>query len=69
MMIIMAEELDINQLIVETIDESCTDPNVKKLIKQSLRYELDIWNRYLRKSEIESEYQFILDKIAKEVPR
>lgn len=66
---IMAEELDINQLITETIDENCDDLHVKKLIKQSLRYELDIWNRHLRNIEIENQYNLILEKIVREIPQ
>ncbi|KKF99589.1 hypothetical protein [Methanosarcina mazei] len=64
----MADELDINQLILETIDERCRDPFVKKLIKKSLQYEIDIWNRNPRKNDIESQYQMIIEKIVREIP-
>lgn len=61
----MANELDINKLIIEILDEHCNDENVKKLIDQSLRYELDIWNRHIRKNDIEDHYESIVDKIVK----
>ena len=63
----MMEELDINSLIIETLDEYCEDNNIKKLIAQSLKYELNIWNRHVRKSEIENHYEFMVDKIVKEM--
>ena len=63
----MMEELDINTLIIETLDEYCEDNNIKKLIAQSLKYELNIWNRHVRKSEIENHYEFMVDKIVKEM--
>lgn len=63
----MIEELDINSLIIETLDEHCEDDNIKKLIAQSLKYELNIWNRHVRKSEIENHYEFIVNKIVKEM--
>jgi len=63
----MADELDINQLILETIDERCKDPFVKKLIKKSLQYEMDIWNRHPRKNDIEGQYQLIVEKIVREI--
>ena len=65
----MDEILNINQLILETIEEQSTDIYVKKLIKQSLRYELDIWNRHPRQNDIEDAYQRIVENIVKEMPR
>jgi len=63
--IAVANELDINKLIIEILDEHCNDENVKKLIDQSLRYELDIWNRQIRSNDIENHYELIVDKIVK----
>ncbi|MDW7774876.1 MAG: hypothetical protein SCH39_00900 [Methanosarcinales archaeon] len=68
-MIKMDEISNINQLILDTIEEQTDDIYVKKLIKQSLEYELDIWNRYPRKSEIEDAYQRIVEKIVKEMQK
>ena len=64
-MITVVNELDINKLIIETLDEYCNNENVKKLIDQSLRYELDIWNRHIQKNDIEDHYELIVDKIVK----
>lgn len=61
----MIEGSEFNKLIIETIDEYCDDPNVKRLIQKSLRYELDIWNRHIRSSEIEDEYQQMVDDVLK----
>jgi len=63
--ITVVNKLDINKLIIEILDEHCNNENVKKLIEQSLRYELDIWNRHIRKNEIENHYELIVDKIVK----
>lgn len=67
-MIKMDEISNINQLILDTIEEQTDDIYVKKLIKLSLKYELDIWNRYPRRNEIEDAYQRIVEKIVKEMP-
>jgi len=61
----MIEGSEFNRLIVETIDDYCDDLNVKKLIQKSLRYELDIWNRHIRSSEIEDEYGQMVDDVLK----
>lgn len=57
---------NINYLIIDTINDMCTDNEVKKLIKSALRYELDIYNRSPRKSDIEGHYQLLVEKIIKE---
>jgi hypothetical protein len=58
----MIEGSEFNKLILETIDEHCDDPDVNNLIKKALRYELDIWNRGIRPSEIDDEYeQMVVD--------
>lgn len=62
----MVEYTEINQLIMETIDEYSTDILVKKFIRNALRYELDIWNRHIRKSEIEDQYHAMVEKSIKE---
>ncbi len=61
----MIEGSEFNKLILETIDENCDDPNVKNLIQKSLRYELDIWNRHIRPSEIEDEYEQMVEDVLK----
>jgi hypothetical protein len=61
----MIEGSEFNKLILETIDEHCDDPDVKGFIHRSLRYELDIWNRHIRQSEIEDEYGQMVDDVLK----
>jgi hypothetical protein len=63
----MTEELDINKLILETINSLCKDnPAVLKLIRSSINYELDIWNRIIQPSEIDGNYDIRVNKIIKE---
>jgi hypothetical protein len=61
----MIEGSEFNKLILETIDEHCDNPDVKTLIQTSLKYELDIWNRHIRSSEIEDEYEQMVDNVLK----
>ena len=61
----MIDGSEFNKLILETIDEHCDDPDVKNLIQKSLKYELDIWNRHIRSSEIDDEYQQMVDDVLK----
>jgi hypothetical protein len=61
----MIEGTEFNKLVLETIDEHCDDLNVKNLVHKSLRYELDIWNRHIRSSEIEDEYEQMVDDVLK----
>ena len=61
----MLEGSEFNKLILETIDEHCDDLDVKNLIKKSLRYELDIWNRHIRSSEIDDEYGQMVEEVLK----
>lgn len=62
----MSNNSEINSLIIETVESACTDESVKKLIKEALQYELDIWNRPILPSTIKEEYERIVDKIARE---
>lgn len=57
---------DINKIILETIDEISSDKEVKSLIKESLEYERDIWNRHINSSIIKDNYEDIINKIIKE---
>ena len=61
----MLEGSEFNKLILETIDEHCDDRDVKSLIQKSLRYELDIWNRHIRSSEIDDEYEQMVNDVLK----
>lgn len=61
----MIEGSEFNKLILETIDEHCDDMDVKNFIQKSLKYELDIWNRHIRSSEIDDEYEQMVDNILK----
>jgi len=63
----MEGNFEFNKLIIETIYENCKNPFVKKFIKKSLRYELDIWNRHIRQSEIDDQYNIIAEEIIKEM--
>jgi hypothetical protein len=61
----MIDGSEFNKLILETIDEHCDNPDVKSLIQKSLRYELDIWNRHIRLSEIEDQYEQMINIVLK----
>ena len=61
----MIDGSQFNKLILETIDDHCEDLDVKNLIQKSLRYELDIWNRHIRASEIEDEYEQMVEDVLK----
>jgi hypothetical protein len=61
----MIEGSEFNKLILETIDEHCDDEDVKNFIRKSLKYELDIWNRHIRSSEIDDEYEQMVDDVLK----
>ena len=61
----MIEGSEFNKLILETIDEHCDDSDVKNFIRKSLKYELDIWNRHIRSSEIDDEYEQMVDDVLK----
>ena len=63
----MSSELEINKLITEAIYELSPDRNVSKLLRELLQYELDIWNRFPRKSEITSQYELMVEKISREM--
>lgn len=60
----MAEGIDINELIMGTIDDLCIGrPDIHELISQALDYEMDIWNRRILTSEIEGQYDLIVSRI------
>lgn len=59
----MTDTSDLNQVIIDTIAENCGNKDVLNLIYDCLMYELDIWNRRLVQSEIDGQYQLILEKI------
>ncbi len=61
----MIDGSEFNKLILETIDEHCDDSDVKTLIRKSLKYELDIWNRHIRSSEIEDVYEQMVNDVLK----
>ena len=61
----MIEGSEFNQLILETITDYCEDPVAKNLIQKSLRYELDIWNRHIRNSDIDDAYEQMIDDVLK----
>jgi hypothetical protein len=62
----MTNGMEINQIIMEVIDQRCDKTQVRKLLKEVLRYELNIWNRPIAKHTITEHYEFIVDKIVKE---
>ncbi|WP_319643369.1 hypothetical protein [Methanovulcanius yangii] len=63
----MVTEYEINSLILETIDEHCTDPQIRKLIREAMRYEIDMYHRNPRPADIEAKYLSIIDRIYREV--
>lgn len=58
----MSKYAKVNELIIQTIEQTSSDENVTKLIKQSLQYELDIWNRHIFPSTIKDEYEHMVEK-------
>jgi hypothetical protein len=65
----MTNNSEINKLIIQTVESSCKDKGVRELIKESLQYELDIWNRPVMGSTIKEEYEHIVEKIMKQVEK
>jgi len=61
----MANHSEINKLIIQTVEKTCDDEAVQDLIKESLQYELDIWNRHILPSTIKDEYEQIVEKVLK----
>ena len=61
----MANNTEINQLIIQTVENACDDQSVQKLIKEALQYELDIWNRHILPSTIKDEYERMVEKTIK----
>jgi hypothetical protein len=62
----MANNSEINQLIIKTVENNCDDPTITDLIRESLQYELDIWNRHVLPSTIKDEYERMVDRVLKE---
>jgi hypothetical protein len=62
----MTKESEMNQIIMEVIDQHCTDDRVKKFIHEALRHELNIWNRSISSRTILESYELLVDKIVKE---
>jgi hypothetical protein len=65
----MVDSLEINQLIMETIHENSPNESVVQIIREVLQYELDIWNRYVPKSEILNQYELIVNRNIKELKK
>ena len=63
----MANNSEINKLIIQTVENSWEDKCVQELIKDALQYELDIWNRPVMGSTIKEEYEHIVEKVLKKV--
>lgn len=63
----MPNNSEINKLIIQTVENCCDDESVRELIKESLQYELDIWNRHILPSTINDEYERMVDRIIKKV--
>jgi hypothetical protein len=61
----MTNNSEINKVIIETVENSCDDQEVQELIKDVLKYELDIWNRHVLPSTIQDEYERIVDQVLK----
>jgi hypothetical protein len=61
----MTNDSEMNQIIMEVIDQRCTDERVKKLIHEAVRFELNIWNRHIASHTILETYELMVDKIAR----
>lgn len=64
-MVDLVNNSEINELIIETVESSCEDEKIRNLIRSSLKYELDIWNRHILPSDIKDEYNRIVEKVLK----
>lgn len=62
----MTTEYEINSLILSTINEHCKDPRILKLIREAMRYEIDVYNRKPRATEVETKYLSIIQRIYRE---
>ena len=62
----MTTEYEINSLILSTISEHCKEPKIQKLIRDAMRYEIDMYNREPRATELETKYLSIIDHIYRE---
>ncbi len=61
----MTNDSEMNQIILEVIDQLCTDDRVKEFIHEALRHELNIWNRDVSPHTILESYELMVDKIVK----
>lgn len=61
----MADEIEINKLISESIKKNCIDDVSKGLIESLVRYELDIFNRRVSDKEIKEHYNDYIDRAIK----
>ncbi|MFH1289842.1 MAG: hypothetical protein ABIH92_00360 [Nanoarchaeota archaeon] len=61
----MPNNTEINELIIQTVENTCDDLSVQELIKEALQYELDIWNRHILPSAIKDEYERMVEKTIK----
>lgn len=59
----MTSEYQINALILDTIDEHCSDAVVKELIKKAMQFEMDMYHRKPARSVIETEYSSIINRL------
>ena len=61
----MANNSEINQLIIKTVENHCDNSIISELIRKALQYELDIWNRHVLPSTIKDEYERMVDRVLK----
>ena len=62
----MTTEYEINSLILSTINEHCKDPKIQKLIREAMRYEIDMYNREPRTTEVETKYLSMIQRFYNE---
>lgn len=61
----MTNDSEMNEIIMDVIDQHCTDDRVKKFIHEALRHELNIWNRSVSSRTILETYELMVDKIVR----
>ncbi len=62
----MTSDSEMNQIIMEVIDQNCTDERVRKFIHEALREELNIWNRRVSSRAVLESYELMVDKAVKQ---
>ena len=62
----MVDSIELNEIIIHTIDQLAPDNILRVFLKKAIKYELDIWKRHVIKSDINTQYNIMLEKTLKE---